>query len=197
MITIYSFVQSKIAELNEGSSWSRAMLAKLRRGVGKIPGELPDILGYMLIGAPEKWDSFDGKPSKEELAVYNALTLYALHQQGKTEIMNISGKDENGKGSGASFGTACGRLVKAGSENLTAIKKRFDAVITSIDFNEFVYHARGIIQLLKSNDITFDYPRFAEDMYRFQFAEQQNRIRLKWGEDFYRVIHKINIIGEN
>ena len=56
----------------------RAELAKLRRGVGRKPGELPELWGSFLRGMPE---SFQGRsaPSAAEWAVYLALTLYAIH----------------------------------------------------------------------------------------------------------------------
>ena len=60
----------------------RAELAKLRRGIGHAPGELPELWGSFLLGMPE---SFQGRsaPSAAEWAVYLALTLYAMHQQGE------------------------------------------------------------------------------------------------------------------
>lgn len=60
----------------------RAELAKLRRGIGHAPGELPELWGSFLLEMPE---SFQGRsaPSAAEWAVYLALTLYAMHQQGE------------------------------------------------------------------------------------------------------------------
>ena len=68
----------------------RAELAKLRRGIGHAPGELPELWGSFLLGMPE---SFQGRsaPSAAEWAVYLALTLYAMHQQGNDRLMNCPG----------------------------------------------------------------------------------------------------------
>ena len=68
----------------------RAELAKLRRGIGHAPGELPELWGSFLLGMPE---SFQGRsaPSAAEWAVYLALTLYAMHQQGNDRPMNCPG----------------------------------------------------------------------------------------------------------
>lgn len=65
----------------------RAELAKLRRGIGHAPGELPELWGSFLLEMPE---SFQGRsaPSAAEWAVYLALTLYAMHQQGNDRLMN-------------------------------------------------------------------------------------------------------------
>lgn len=59
----------------------RAELAKLRRGVGHAPGDLPELWGSFLRGMPESFQGRSG-PSYAEWAVYLALTLYAVHQQG-------------------------------------------------------------------------------------------------------------------
>ena len=59
----------------------RAELAELRRGVGRQPGDLPALWGALLADMPEQLQGSNG-PSKAEWAVYTALTLFALHQQG-------------------------------------------------------------------------------------------------------------------
>lgn len=68
----------------------RAELAKLRRGIGHAPGDLPELWGSFLLEMPE---SFQGRsaPSAAEWAVYLALTLYAMHQQGNDRPMNCPG----------------------------------------------------------------------------------------------------------
>ena len=68
----------------------RAELAKLRRGVGHAPGDLPELWGSFLLGMPESFQGRSG-PSHAEWAVYLALTLYAVHQQGNDRPMNCPG----------------------------------------------------------------------------------------------------------
>ena len=68
----------------------RAELAKLRRGVGHAPGDLPELWGSFLRGMPEDFQGRSG-PSHAEWAVYLALTLYAVHQQGNDQPMNRPG----------------------------------------------------------------------------------------------------------
>lgn len=180
--------QQKVERLLGEGPWSRAMLAKLRRGIGKQPGELPELFEILFMDMPEELYSKGDEPSYAEWAIYTSLTLFALHQQGKDRPMSIGGKIE-GKNIGNSLGAAVGTLVKQDKDREPAIKRRFDAVLTANEFTEFAYHARGLIQLLRGGDITLDYPRLAEDLYRYQFDENRNRIRLRWGEDYYRVAH--------
>ena len=63
----------------------RAELAELRRGVGRQPGDLPALWGALLADMPEQLQGSNG-PSKAEWAVYTALTLFALHQQGEAGV---------------------------------------------------------------------------------------------------------------
>ncbi len=185
---IKRLAQQKVERLLVEGPWSRAMLAKLRRGIGKQPGELPELFEILFMDMSEELYSKGDEPSYAEWAIYTSLTLFALHQQGKDRPMSISGKIE-GKNTGNSLGAAVGTLVKQDKEREPAIKRRFDAVLTANEFTEFAHHARGLIQLLRGGDITLDYPRLAEDLYRYQFDENRNRIRLRWGEDYYRVAH--------
>ncbi|HWQ76215.1 MAG TPA: type I-E CRISPR-associated protein Cse2/CasB, partial [Syntrophomonas sp.] len=187
--TIKRVTQAKIDRLLEESPWSRAMLAKLRRGIGKQPGELPELFEILLGGMPEEMYGKGDKPSYAEWAIYTALTLFALHQQGKGKDrpMSVAGNPEENV-AGNSLGAAVGYLVRRDKEREPAIKRRFDAVATANEFTELAHHARGLIQLLRAEDIPLDYPRFAEDLYWYQFDDVRNRIRLRWGKDYYRIV---------
>lgn len=185
---IKKLTQKKVESLLTDSPWSRAMLAKLRRGIGKQPGEMPELFDILLEEMPDELYGKGGDPSYSEWAIYSALTLFALHQQGKERPMSLSGKaEEDNKNAGNSLGAAVGYLVKQDKDREPAIKRRFDAVATANEFTEFAHHARGIIQLFRAEDITLDYPRFAEDLYWYQFDETRNRVRLRWGEDYHRI----------
>ncbi len=177
-----AFVHRKIKLLDKETPWARGMLAKLRRGIGKPPGELPELWAATLAEAPQAWDGKGGKPSREQNAVHAALTLYALHRQGK----NISMSTDKGN----SLGGAAARLVDADRGNFDAVKRRFDAVATATDFLELAHHARSVVQLLKGADIKLDYPRFALDLFYYQIPSETNRVRLRWGQDFYGVLNK-------
>ena len=178
---IGDFVRRKIERLDEETSQSRASCAKLRRAVGKPPGTSPDIWDVTLQGAPDEWQSYAGQASYAEWAVHTALTLYALHRQGNTSSMS---------GGSDSFASAAARIVLNDENRLDAIRRRFNAVATATEFSELAHHARGIIQLLKAENLKMDYPGFAQDLLVFQIPGGADRIRLRWGEDFYRTLDK-------
>lgn len=160
----------------------KAVLAKLRRGVGRAPGDLPELWGFFLEGLPEKWESRGGPPSREEWAIYLALTLYALHQQGRStrEV------GENMHKKGESLGRAVRKLLDPGeAPEDSSVLRRFNALATARDMPERVHYLRGIVQLLRAKGIPLDYAQLAVDLYLLQSPESAARVRLRWGENFY------------
>jgi CRISPR system Cascade subunit CasB len=178
---IYRFVAGKVRALGGSGSWQSASLAKLRRGVGKPPGANPDIWELTLAELPKELTSFQGsgEPSYAERAIHLSLTLYALHRQGKDDSINVQG---------VSFGQAVSQLIEQpDKKNEPGIKSRFNATLTAKSIEEFAHHARSLVQLMKAKDTGMDYPLFAKDIYEYQFLEGQNKVRLRWGEAYYRI----------
>lgn len=200
---IGSFVAKRIAQLQrqeERSATGRsgnAMLASLRRGVGKAPGELPELFGVVLPELPEEFVSLDGTVTKEEWAGYIALTLYALHRQGGDGKNDMAHTEEK---------VSVGRALKIFSDRQREGKQDLNAetralqkmhmLITSKDMNELSYHLRGVVQLLKRDGIALNYITLAEDLYEFQDADRKNCVSLRWGRDFYRRNNKNKEVSE-
>lgn len=175
-----AFVQRKINWLtgSENESAARATLAKLRRGIGKEPGSIPELWEVTLKDLPQELVGKGQDPSYGEWAVHTALTLWALHQQGKDLRQQCMSMD------GESLGIALRKLIDDDEEE-KRIKRRFDAASTSNSMEEFSHHLRGLIQLLKAKSIPLDYPALAEDLYWLQFPNARDSVRLRWGRDFY------------
>ena len=159
----------------------KAALAHLRRGAGHAPGDLPELWGLFLEGLPPELESRDGAPTRGEWAVYLALTLYALHQQGRA----LPAEDMNCQD--AAFGQAVRRLAPPEKEvGESSILRRFNALATASSMAETAQHLRGIVQLLRAGGIPLDYVRLAADLYELQCPGGAQRVRLRWGQDFYR-----------
>ena len=132
----------------------RAELAELRRGVGRQPGDLPALWGALLADMPEQLQGSNG-PSKAEWAVYTALTLFALHQQGEAGIsMNQPGRTLGG-----------------------AVRQLAEKTAAGQDWTES--------SVLRREGIPLDYPQLAEDLYQYQFVDGAPNVRLRWGRDLY------------
>lgn len=180
-----NFVAQKLhwlANSNDEAS-VRAILAKLRRGLGKAPGDLPELWDFTLENLPEALLSKDEKPTRGEWAVHVALSLYAYHQQGKDikgNTMHSLSKEQR-----HSIGAASRRLIFHAEKDATAIKRRFNVLATSDSLQELAHHLRALVGLLKANDIPLDYVQLAAELYLFQNPNRRSGLRLRWGQDFY------------
>ena len=186
-----AFVKHKIYRFAESNNESavKAKLAKLRRGIGKAPGSQPELWDVTLNGLPVTMLAKGDEPTRGEWTVHTALTLYALHQQGKDLKKECMNRD------GESLGTAARRLIECDKDSEEAVKRRFLAAAMSDSFERFCWQLRGLIQLLRAKNIPLDYRMLTEDLYWFQLPEKRDSIRLKWGQDFYRTV-KSEEIGE-
>ena len=188
--TIREFINGKIQMLinRRDPSYTRATLAKLRRGVGKHPGSLPDVWDFTLDGMPQNFMSRNGETTPEQWAAYLTLTMFALHQQGKD--INVNPMSVYGN----SLGDAVRVLrMKRGEEATDAVKRRFDIVVTSNSAEELAYHIRSLISMLKSESIPLDYPRLADDILKFQSISKRDGVRLRWGQDYYMSTRKDDV----
>ncbi|MFV0635069.1 type I-E CRISPR-associated protein Cse2/CasB [Mitsuokella sp. WILCCON 0060] len=175
---IRRFMQRRIYILNP----SKAALARLRRGIGKNIGDMPELLGFVL--PEEELSSFSIQEAKIERALYTALTLYALHQQGCATCVSTNLTEESSVSHRNSFGHAVSRLLRI-TNNENGVVRRFNQVLTAKDLQELSIHARGLINLMKQQGVSLDYPSFAVDLYWFQQLDYRKDVILSWGKDFY------------
>jgi CRISPR system Cascade subunit CasB len=160
---------------------SLATLARLRRGAGKLPGEVPDIFPFTLafeLAGPDA----SNDPTREETAAHIAVTLYALHQQSRSKRAHQRGN---------SIGRALRRLFGPGEPSIPPdpVTRRFQVLVTAESLDELSYHARGAVQLLRgaqASTISLDYGRFADDLVRWQIPGGAAQVRRKWARDYYR-----------
>jgi CRISPR system Cascade subunit CasB len=157
-----------------------AVLARLRRGVGKPPGSVADILGFTLA------DEFAGRwagdgPTEAESAAHIAMTLYAVHQQSQAGRMH-----QRGRG----LGRAVRRLHPAEPGIPPApVVRRFQALVTAQSLDELVHHARGMVQLLRAEKpagLPLDYGLLADQLVLWQKPDGPPIVQMRWARDFYR-----------
>lgn len=173
-------VQQKLRSYrsSEQEAFIRRELAELRKGIGKKPGELPTLWSSIFEALPEELLGQGREPSRGEWAVYTALTLYALHQQGRDIRQECMDREE------PQLGEAAARLGrrKASEE---AVQRRFYALVTAENMEELSWHLKGFVQLLRQENIPLNYAALAEDLYGYQDSERRASIRLRWGRDYY------------
>ena len=185
-----SYTRSKLENLKSlhDKSAGKAMYAKLRHGVDRKPGELPELWAIIFENIPQE---LEGKKdaSAAEWAIYISLTLYAYHQQGNDQLMDIND-------SSISIGKAAARLA-VNDDETEKIIKRLNLVATSDSMTDLAYHLKEIVSFLKKDNIQLDYARLAGDIYNYNFPEGADRVKLTWGRDFFNQQYIIENKGED
>ena len=156
----------------DNESRARGELAALRRGASRSPGELPEIWELTRVEVP---DGAGDAPTREEIAVHTAMTLYAVHQQSRSECMFVPGRG---------LGRAAHELVGTDEENPSA-RARFNALVTSTTVAELRHHLRNLVSLLRSRGIALDHAMLADDIVRFQRPGGAKSVRLAWARQYY------------
>ena len=156
----------------DNESRARGELAALRKGASRSPGELPEIWELTRVEVP---DGAGDAPTWEEIAVHTAMTLYAVHQQSRTEPMFRPG---------IGLGSAAHDLVGRDEENPSA-RARFNALVTSTTVAELRHHLRGFVSLLRARGIALDHAMLADDVLRFQQPGGARSVRLNWARQYH------------
>ena len=151
---------------------ARGELAALRSAVAREPGEVPDTWELTQVEVP---DNAGDAPTREEIAVHTAMTLYAVHQQSRTAPMFRPG---------VGLGRAARELVGWDEENPSA-QKRFNALVTSTTVAELRHHLQGFVSLLRARDIALDHAMLADNIVHFQRPNGAKQVRLAWARQYY------------
>lgn len=181
---VQASTRGKIEWLLTNAAWNPGILAELRRGAGKAPGDNARLFGYFLEGMPETFYGYRNNPSYAEWAIYIALTTLAVHQQGNDVVKKPMHKD------GVSIGKAAATLamIKGKSDpQVDRIRKRFFKLMSASTVEDLSVGLRTLVRLFKDANpaIEVDYALLARDIYFFQIPSCVSNLRLKWGEDFY------------
>ena len=157
----------------QNESRARGEMAALRKGASRDSGELPEIWELTSVEIPEYASD---APTREEIAVHTAMTLYAVHQQSRTEHMFSPG---------VGLGSAARRLIGSPDEENPSARARFNALVTSTTVAELRHHLRSFVSLLRARGIALDHAMLADDVLRFQQPGGAKKVRLAWARQYY------------
>ena len=160
-----------------GESSGRADLAALRRAARMAPGALPEVWHLTEVPVPP-WQG--DAPTREEIAVHLAMTLYGIHQQSRTEPMHVPGHG---------LGQAARVLIGPPDDEGASARARFNALVTSTTVNELTHHLRAFVSQLRARRIPLDYATLADDLVRFQQMGGDRSVRLTWARQYASVRH--------
>ncbi|UZJ33471.1 type I-E CRISPR-associated protein Cse2/CasB [Streptomyces endophytica] len=161
-----------------------AALAQLRRGAGKEFQQVPDLWGRLDL-SPLHHQSAETAPLREreltwaEDAVHVAVTLWALHQQSRSSAMHRPHTKELPTGLGAAV-----RQLVPDDERGEPVRKRFVRVGTAATLRELADRLRGLVVLLRGEDIAVDYALLAGQLYAWQQPGGRDAVRRAWGRSF-------------
>ena len=149
----------------------RASLARLKRGLGKEPGEAPEALAVVLrclhLGDNE------GRVQKEDVAFLVA-TLYATHPEHNGQSGNL----------GDSF-----RILEVSD----SIEKRFTWLLAASDNTALRYRLRQTISLLASKDIAINYTRLLYDLS--YWTHDERFVQRAWARSYWGKVVSLNEPG--
>lgn len=160
----------------------KEILAKLRDSLDNNEEKLINVLPLIFENIDEKLLGFGKGLNKFELSILTTLQLFAVYKQG-----NPNQIVENNKYS--SFGKSL-RNLRVG-DDVTAIDRRFNTLITSTTLEEFNNHLRHMIKLLKAKapQTKIDFGSLVRNIYDFINGFDKN-VKIEWSRDYYRNINK-------
>ncbi|GLY03972.1 type I-E CRISPR-associated protein Cse2/CasB [Actinoplanes sp. NBRC 101535] len=147
-----------------------ADLAKLKRGLGRRAGEVPEMWRFYTTL------NHEGDETSQFVAEHHALTLFALHQQSQARPMHREG---------IGLGTAVRNLRSEHAGDDDPIDRRLGAAATATSRTELVLHLRGLITLLRGINRPLDYTLLYKQILTWDRPEMAARTRRRWGSEYF------------
>lgn len=186
--SIGSFVHARISTMqgdylspNKKSRGARH-LAMLRHALMMPIGSDADAWSLEFDGLPEQLVGRGPSASQGEIAVHAALTLYAVHQQGKSDPMHVRGYEHG-------LGNAVRQMVSRDHNRYANLEfgempRRFRALITAESMDETLHYARQLVQQLRREGIPLDYSLLAKQFFNLQNPYRVDQVRISWGRGY-------------
>lgn len=191
--SITSFVHARISTIqndylsSSGKSRGARRLAALRHAMTMPIGLNADAWPIEFEGLPAQLVGRGSEPSPGEFSIHAALTLYAFHQQGKSEPMHVRGREHG-------LGNAVRQMVLRERDRYANLEpgempRRFRALITAESMEETLHYARQLVQQLRGAGIPVDYAYLAAQLYDLQNPYKADGVRLAWGRGYASAVN--------
>lgn len=175
--SVYEAVNTILLQVDEqkGNRNLAGDLAIIRNSAGKNLEDSSEVWPILFPLLPREFLG-NGPLTYEEKAVLVTLQLFAIGQQGSNKIFNDNTK---------SFGWSLNQIK---GEDTKALDRRFNNLLTSTTFDEFVYHLRQMFKLAKSKkSFSVNYSALGEDLFWYQNSKSK-QICLNWARDYYQPV---------
>ena len=162
---------------------TKAIFANIRNSINKDSSVNMDALAFVFQKIPDEFLGFNKNLNDYEKAILTSIQMYALHQQAKADsVLKFDYKEGERR---QNLGDSLNSMRKNNDED-KAIDRRFNAMITSSNFDELSHHLRQMIKLLKAkSDAKVDYASLADDLYWF-LKNQGEGLKIKWSRSYYK-----------
>lgn len=187
--TVYSVSSRILYQItsNLDSSSNKALLANLRNSISKPYSQSIDVFSILYEYIPGGFINSSKDLSFEEKAILTSLQIFAIHQQGNGQSVLIDTDKDDSKYKNMGFSLKVLRV----DDNVKSADRRFNTMITADTFEEFTFHLRQLVNLLKSRtDQKVNYAKLAQDLYFFQIPTTRENIKLSWAKQYYRYTNK-------
>ncbi|MFB9768757.1 type I-E CRISPR-associated protein Cse2/CasB [Lactiplantibacillus modestisalitolerans] len=204
---IASSTKQIILKLYNGGHINKGVLAGVRTASAMTSPRAQVVWPVMMASMPSRMLSHSGQPTKEETAIYAAVRLYALHQQSTERCVYGPSPRYKGQLADADQALPAGKPlfdVLAGMRldpaYQVALDRRVQSILTLTNIAAIIDAVSHLIGMLKSRvgDARVDYAQLAQDFYQIQLGyTQANRVRLRWGQQYFYVNKNKQSKGEN
>ena len=187
--TVYSVSSRILYQIasNLDTSSNKAILANLRNSISKPYSQSIDVFSVLYEYIPESFISSNKDLSFEEKAILTSLQIFAIHQQGNSQSVLIDTDKDDSKYKNMGFSLKALRI----DDNVKSTDRRFNTMITADTFEEFTFHLRQLVNLLKSKtEQKVNYSKLAQDLYFFQIPTTRENVKLSWAKQYYRYTNK-------
>ena len=152
----------------------RAALANLRRGVGRAPGELPELWGSFLADMPEEFFRQRRRSVGGGMGRLSRAHPLCAAPAGADEAHVRTG--------GRAWPGPCAGCLRTPRAAFTAASAPWSPPAA---WRRFRTICAGLIQLLRDKSLPLDYPQLARDLYRLQFPQSAPGVKLQWGQEYF------------
>ncbi|MCH4165472.1 MAG: type I-E CRISPR-associated protein Cse2/CasB [Lentilactobacillus diolivorans] len=169
----------------------KAVLASVRSASSITSQRAQKVWPILMANLPSDLLSKSGRPTRAETAIYSAVRLYAIHQQGKDAIVCGNSLTNDPK-DGVTLFEALANL-RRNADIRVALDRRIQPLLETTNIDSVINSITHLVAILKANNGTqkIDYPRLAKDLYWFQSDfKRANEVRLLWGQQYFWVTNQ-------
>ncbi|KRM72128.1 type I-E CRISPR-associated protein Cse2/CasB [Lacticaseibacillus brantae] len=164
----------------------KATLASVRGAMSITDVRAQAVWPVMMAEMRPEMLSHTGKPTYAETAIYAALRLFAISQQGQSQFAYARAAKAS-EPQGYTLFQVLAQMRRNESDR-TRLDRRIQPLLAVGNVNRVVNELTHLVEIVKGTRQPIDFAQLAGDLYSFQMSyESANQVRLRWGQQFFAV----------